>query len=72
MLLLVSVYLRFDVLLLQERAASICGRSLFGPELENSALPPCGVLNVPVIVPFDGSNSTDLTLPSSTVFWNWE
>ncbi len=54
------------------RAISVSWKSLFGPELVNFAFPPCAVLNSPVMVPFSGSNSTDLTFPSSTAFWNWE
>ena len=51
-------------------AISVAWKSLFGPELVNCVFPPCAVLNVPVIFPLSGSNSTLLTVPLSTAFWN--
>ena len=53
-------------------AISVAWKSLFGPELVNWVFPPWAVLKVPVIFPLSGSNSTLLTVPLSTAFWNCE
>src|SRR6478609_7733807 len=48
------------------------GRSSFGPELENSDLPPTGATNLPLIEPLDLLKSMLLTLLASTAFTNSE
>src|SRR5690349_12650101 len=53
-------------------ASIVSGRLSFGPELENSDLPPTGSTNLPLIAPLDLLKSMLLTLPLSTALTNSE